>query len=153
MKYDENSLAHTRWECKYHIVFAVKFRRKLIYGKIKKDVGQIIRNLCKRKEVELIEAEACPDHIHLLVSIPPKLSVSSFMGYLKGKSTLMIFERHASMKYKYSNRVFWCKGYYASTVGKNKKAIEIYIREQLKEDIEIDQIMIKEYEDPFKGSK
>jgi len=133
------------------MVFAVKFRRKLIYGEIKKDVGQIIRDLCKRKEVELIEAEACPDHVHLLVSIPPKLSVSSFMGYLKGKSTLMIFERHASMKYKFANRVFWCKGYYVSTVGKNKNAIEKYIREQLKEDMVIDQIKIKEFEDPFKG--
>ena len=115
------SLSHTTWECKYHVVFAPKFRRQEIYGKLKKEIGLIIRELCRRKEVEIIEAEACKDHIHLLVSIPPKISISSFMGYLKGKSSLIIFERHANLKYKYGNRVFWAKGYFVSTVGKNKK--------------------------------
>lgn len=148
---DENSLSHTRWECKYHIVFAVKFRGKEIYGKIKADIGVILRELCKHKEVEIIEANACPDHVHMLVSVPPKMSVSSFMGYLKGKSTLMIFERHANLKYKYGNRHFWCKGYYVSTVGRNKTAIEKYIKNQLKEDMISDQITMKEYVDPFKG--
>ncbi len=151
MKVDESSLSHTRWECKYHIVFAPKFRRKEIYGSLKKDIGMMIRALCNRKGVELVEAEACADHIHLLVSIPPKVSVSSFMGYLKGKTTLMIFERHANLKYKYGNRIFWCKGYYVSSVGKNRKAIETYIREQLKEDMITDQMTMKEFIDPFKG--
>ena len=153
MKNDTNSLAHTTWECKYHIVFAPKFRRKEIYGELKAEIGLIIRELCRRKEVEIIEAEACKDHIHILVSIPPKMSVSSFVGYLKGKTTLIIFERHANLKYKYGNRVFWCRGYYCSTVGKNKKAIESYIKNQLKEDMMSDQITIKEYIDPFKGNK
>ena len=151
MRFDESSLSHTTWECKYHVVFAPKFRRRVIYGKLKKEIGSILRALCERKGVELIEAEACPDHVHMLVSVPPKLSVSDFMGYLKGKSTLMIFERHANMKYKFQNRAFWCRGYYVSTVGKNKKAIERYIQEQLKEDMTSDQMSIKEYEDPFKG--
>ena len=151
MKFDESSLSHTTWECKYHVVFAPKFRRRVIYGKLKKEIGSILRSLCERKGVELIEAEACPDHVHMLVSIPPKLSVSDFMGYLKGKSTLMIFERHANMKYKYQNRSFWCRGYYVSTVGKNKKAIERYIQEQLKEDMMKDQMSIKEFDGPFKG--
>ena len=150
---DESSLSHTKWECKYHIVFAPKFRRKEIYGKLKADIGQILRQLCKQKEVEVIEAHACIDHIHMLVSIPPKLSVAAFMGYLKGKSSLMIFERHANLKYRYGNRTFWCKGYYVSTVGRNKNAIEKYIREQESEDMMKDQISIKEYIDPFKGSK
>ncbi len=149
---DESSLSHTKWECKYHIVFAPKFRRKEIYGKLKADIGQILRQLCRNKEVEVIEAHACIDHIHMLVSIPPKLSVSSFMGYLKGKSSLMIFERHANLKYRYGNRHFWCKGYYVSTVGRNKKVIENYIREQEREDMMKDQISIKEYIDPFKGN-
>ena len=149
---DESSLSHTKWECKYHIVFAPKFRRKEIYGKLKTDIGQI-RQLCRQKEVEVIEAHACIDHIHMLVSIPPKLSVAAFMGYLKGKSSLMIFERHANLKYRYGNRTFWCKGYYVSTVGRNKNAIEKYIREQESEDMMKDQISIKEYIDPFKGSK
>lgn len=148
---DESSLSHTKWECKYHIVFAPKFRRKEIYGKLKADIGQILRQLCRQKEVEVIEAHACVDHIHMLVSIPPKLSVSGFMGYLKGKSSLMIFERHANLKYRYGNRHFWCKGYYVSTVGRNKKVIENYIREQEREDMMNDQISIKEYVDPFKG--
>ena len=147
------SLSHTTWECKYHIVFAPKYRRKEIYGKLRQDIGMILRELCKRKEVEIIAAEACPNHIHLYVSMPPKLSVSSFMGYLKGKSTLLIFERHGNLKYKYGNRVFWCRGYYVSTVGNNKKAVEEYVKRQLEEDLMHDQIAIKEYIDPFKGSK
>ncbi len=153
MRIDTNSLTHTTWNCKYHIVFAPKFRRKIIYGKIKMDIGKIIRTLCEQKGVEIIEAEVCPDHIHLLVSIPPKISVSAFIGYLKGKSSLMIFDRHADLKYKYGNRHFWCKGYYVDTVGKNKKAIAEYIRKQLQEDIASDQISIKEYIDPFTKEK
>ena len=151
MKLDANSLAHTQWECKYHIVFAPKYRRQIIYGKIKVDIGQMIRKLCEYKGVEIIEAEACKDHIHMLVSLPPKYSVSQFMGYLKGKSSLMIFEKYANLKYKYGNRHFWCRGYYVSTVGKNKKAIEQYIRNQLQEDYADDQMSIKEYVDPFTG--
>ena len=149
MKIDSNSLTHTTWNCKYHIIFEPKYRRQVIYGKIKMDIGKIIRTLCEQKGVEIIEAEACPDHIHMLVSIPPKISVSAFVGYLKGKSSLMIFDRHANLKYKYGNRHFWCKGYYVDTVGKNKKAIAEYIRKQLQEDIANDQISIKEYIDPF----
>ena len=151
MKLDTNSLAHTQWECKYHIVFAPKYRRQIIYGKIKQDLGQMIRKLCEYKGVEIIEAEACKDHIHMLVSIPPKYSISQFMGYLKGKSSLMIFEKYANLKYKYGNRHFWCRGYYVSTVGKNKKAIAEYIRNQLQEDYADDQMSIKEYIDPFTG--
>ena len=151
MKLDTNSLAHTQWECKYHIVFAPKYRRQIIYGKIKQDIGQMIRKLCEYKGVEIIEAEACKDHIHMLVSIPPKYSVAQFMGYLKGKSSLMIFEKYANLKYKYGNRHFWCRGYYVSTVGKNKKAIAEYIRNQLQEDYADDQMSIKEYVDPFTG--
>ena len=148
---DENSLAHTKWECKYHIVFALKYRRKEIYGKIKADIGKILRELCAQKDVTIIEANACLDHIHMLVSIPPKLSVSGFMGFLKGKSSLIVFERHASLKYRYGNRTFWCKGYYVSTVGRNKNAIQRYIQDQLKEDMMADQLTLKEYVDPFKG--
>ena len=151
MKLDTNSLAHTQWECKYHIVFAPKYRRQIIYGKIRQDIGQMIRKLCEYKGVEIIEAEACKDHIHMLVSLPPKYSVSQFMGYLKGKSSLMIFEKYANLKYKYGNRHFWCRGYYVSTVGKNKKAIAEYIRNQLQEDYADDQMSIKEYVDPFTG--
>ena len=151
MKIDTNSIAHTTWNCKYHIVFAPKYRRQVIYGKIKGDIGQIIRKLCEWKGVEIIEAEACPDHIHMLVSIPPKISVSSFMGYLKGKSSLMIFDKHANMKYRYGNREFWCRGYYVDTVGKNKKAIAEYIRNQLQEDLAYKQMSIKELVDPFTG--
>lgn len=148
---DESSLSHTRWDCKYHIVFAPKFRRKEIFGTLKTDIGKIMRQLCEHKGVEIMEANACADHIHMLVRIPPKLSVSSFMGYLKGKSSLMIFERHANLKYRYGNRHFWCKGYYVSTVGRNKEAIKKYIQDQLKEDMITDQMTIKEYVDPFKG--
>ena len=151
MKIDTNSIAHTTWNCKYHIVFAPKYRRQVIYGKIKGDIGQIVRKLCEWKGVEIIEAEACPDHIHMLVSIPPKISVSSFMGYLKGKSSLMIFDKHANMKYRYGNREFWCRGYYVDTVGKNKKAIAEYIRNQLQEDLAYEQMSIKGLVDPFTG--
>ena len=151
MKIDTNSIAHTTWNCKYHIVFAPKYRRQVIYGKIKGDIGQIIRKLCEWKGVEILEAEACPDHIHMLVSIPPKISVSSFMGYLKGKSSLMIFDKHANMKYRYGNREFWCRGYYVDTVGKNKKAIAEYIKNQLQEDLAYEQMIIKELIDPFTG--
>ena len=153
MKIDNNSLSHSTWNCKYHIVFAPKYRRQVIYGKIKSDIGKIIRTLCEQKGVEIIEAEACADHIHLLVSIPPKISVSGFMGYLKGKCSLMIFDRHANLKYKYGNRHFWCKGYYVDTVGKNKKVIAEYIRNQLQEDIANDQMSLKEYVDPFEKSE
>ena len=152
-KFDNDSLSHTRWNCKYHIVFAPKYRRQIIYGKIKNDIGKILRMLCERKGVEIIEAEACSDHIHMLVSIPPKISVSSFMGYLKGKNSLMIFDRHANLKYKYGNRKFWAEGYYVDTVGKNKKVIEEYIKKQLQEDIATDQIVMKEFVDPFTGEK
>ena len=148
---DNSSLAHSKWNCKYHIVFAPKYRRQIIYGKIKVDIGQILRKLCDHKGVEIIEANACKDHIHMLVSIPPKLSVAQFMGYLKGKSSLMIFDRHANLKYKYGNRQFWCKGYYVDTVGRNKKVIEEYIKNQIQEDISHEQISLKEYIDPFTG--
>ncbi len=151
MKLDTESLAHTRWNCKNHIVFAPKYRRQVIYGKIKQDIGVMLRKLCEYKGVEIIEAEACKDHIHMLVSIPPKYSVSQIMGYLKGKSSLMIFEKYANMKYKYGNRHFWCRGYYVDTVGRNKKAIEQYIRNQLQQDVADEQITIKEYIDPFTG--
>ena len=150
---DIQSLSHSKWNCKYHIVFAPKYRRKIIYGQIKADIGKILRQLCQQKGVEIIEAEACPDHNHMLVSIPPNISVAQFMGYLKGKSTLMIFDRHANMKYKYGSRHFWCRGYYVDTVGRNKKAIEEYIRNQLTEDVMTDQISFKEYIDPFTGGK
>ena len=142
---DSKSLSHTKWNCKYHIVFAPKYRRQIVYGRIKTDIGKIIRQLCDMKKVEIHEAEACPDHIHLLVSIPPHLSVSQFMGYLKGKSALMIFDRHANLKYKYGNRHFWCRGYYVDTVGRNKERIASYIRNQLQEDISVDQLSFKEY--------
>ena len=152
MKIDtKSSLSHTTWNCKYHIVFAPKYRRQVIYGKIKVDIGKIIRKLCEWKGVEIIEAEACPDHIHILVSIPPKISIASFMGYLKGKSSLMIFDQHANMKYRYGNREFWCRGYYVDTVGKNKKAIAEYIRNQLQEDLAYEQMSVKELVDPFTG--
>ena len=153
MKPDTNSLAHTKWECKYHIVFAPKYRRQIIYGKYKMEIGKILRQLCEYKGVEIHEAEACKDHIHMLVSIPPKHSVSQIMGYIKGKSSLMIFERFANLKYKYGNRHFWCRGYYVSTVGRNKKTIEAYIRNQLQQDYAKDQMSMKEYIDPFTGEQ
>ena len=150
---DINSLSHSKWRCNYHVVFAPKFRRQAIYGKIKTDIGKILRQLCEQKGVEIIEAELCPDHVHMLLAIPPKYSVAQIMGYLKGKSSLMIFDRHANMKYRYGNRHFWCRGYYVDTVGRNKNAIAEYIRNQLQEDIANDQISLKEYIDPFTGSK
>lgn len=150
---DTESLAHTKWNCNYHIVFAPKYRRQVIYGKLKKDIGKILRDLCARKGVEIIEAELCNDHVHMLVKISPKMSISSFMGYLKGKSTLMIFERHANLKYKYGQRKFWCRGYYVDTVEKNKKVIEEYIRNQIYEDKMYDQMSMKEFVDPFTGEK
>ncbi|MBS6374271.1 MAG: IS200/IS605 family transposase [Erysipelotrichaceae bacterium] len=150
---DTESLAHTKWNCNYHIVFAPKYRRLVIYGKLKRDIGKILRDLCARKGIEIIEAELCRDHVHMLVKIPPKTSVSAFVGYLKGKSTLMIFERHAHLKYKYGQRKFWCRGYYVGTVGKNKKVIEEYIRNQIGEDKPYDQMSMKEFIDPFTGDK
>ena len=150
---DKNSLAHTTWECKYHIVFAAKYRRQVVYGQIKADIGKMLRELCQRKGIEIIEAECCPDHIHMLVKIPPKYSVSEIVGYLKGKSSLMIFDRHSNLKYKYGNRHFWCRGYYVDTVGKNAKKIGEYIKNQLQEDLTADQITLKEYIDPFTGEQ
>ena len=151
MKLDTDSLAHTKWNCKYHIVFAPKYRRQIIYGKIKADIGKMLRKLCEYKQIEIIEAEACNDHIHMLISVPPKYSISQVMGYLKGKSSLMIFEKYANLKYKYGNRHFWCRGFYVDTVGRNKKAIAEYIKNQLHEDKEAEQLSIKEYIDPFTG--
>ena len=148
-----NSLAHTKWMCKYHIVFTPKYRRKAIYGELREDIRENIRKLCKYKGVEIIEGHMMIDHVHLLVSIPPKMSVSSFMGYLKGKSALMIFDEHANLKYKYGNRHFWAEGYYVSTVGLNEATIKKYIAEQDKHDIALDKLSVKEYEDPFKGGK
>ena len=147
------STAHSKYRCQYHIVFVPKYRRKEIYGQLRRDIGEILRRLCEQKGVEIIEAEACPDHIHMLVSIPPYLSIAQFMGYLKGKSSLMIFDRHANLKYKYGSRNFWCRGYYVDTVGRNKKVMAEYIRAQLEEDYTLDQMSIKEYTDPFTGSK
>ena len=148
-----HSLAHTKWMCKYHIVFTPKYRRKAIYGELREDIRENIRKLCKYKGVEIIEGHMMKDHVHLLVSIPPKMSVSSFMGYLKGKSALMIFDEHANLKYKYGNRHFWAEGYYVSTVGLNEATIKKYIAEQDKHDIALDKLSVKEYEDPFKGGK
>ena len=148
---DDLSLSHTRWNCKYHIVFIPKYRRKEIYGKLRSDIGQIIRQLCSYKDVEIMEAHAMPDHIHMLVRIPPKIAVSNFMGYLKGKSSLMIFERHSNLKYKYGNRNFWAKGFFVSTVGLDTKKVQEYIRDQENEDMMHDNLSSKEYKDPFKG--
>ena len=144
-----NSLAHTTWDCKYHLVFAPKFRRQIIYRELRADIGKILRELSERKGIEIVEAQCCPDHVHMLVKIPPKYSVSEIMGYLKGKSSLIIFDRHANLKYKYGNRHFWCRGYYVDTAGKNAKKIQEYIQKQLEEDKLNDQISIKEYVDPF----
>ena len=144
-----DSLAHTKWMCKYHIVFTPKYRRKIIYNQIRKDIGEIMHELCKYKGVEIIEGHMMPDHVHMLLSIPPKYSVSSVMGYLKGKSALMIFERHANLKYKYGNRHFWCEGYYVSTVGLNEETIKKYIAEQEQRDQAVDRLSVKEYKDPF----
>ena len=148
---DNKSLSHTRWKCQYHIVFIPKYRKKVLYGKIREDVREILSTLCKYKNVEIIAGAVCSDHVHLSVAIPPKLSISNFMGYLKGKSSLMIFDKHANLKYRYGNREFWCRGYYVDTVGKNKKAIAEYIRNQLQEDLAYEQMSIKELVDPFTG--
>ena len=150
---DNNTLAHTTWNCKYHIVFAPKYRRKVFFGEKRTEIREILRQLCQWKEVEIIEGEVCPDHIHILVSIPPKISVSSFMGYLKGKSSLMIFQKYGNMKFAYRNRQFWCRGYYVDTAGKNTKAIQAYIQNQLKIDQENDQLSLFDPRDPFTGSK
>ena len=153
MKNEINKTAHSTYRCEYHIVFAPKYRRQIVYGQIKKDIGEIIRKLCNEKKVEIIEAEACPNHIHMLVSIPPYLSIAQFVGFLKSKSTLMIFDRHANLKYKYGSRSFWCRGYYVDTVGKNERIIQEYIKNPLQEDSMNDQISMKEYIDPFTGSE
>lgn len=153
MKNEVRHTSHSTYRCQYHIVFAPKYRRKEIYGELKKEIGEILRKLCEQKKVELIEAEACPDHIHMLVSLPPYLSVAQFMGYLKGKSSLMIFDRHANMKYKYGRRNFWARGYYVDTVGKNERMIREYIRNQLEEDYMSDQVTMTEYIDSFTGKK
>ena len=148
-----DSLAHTKWMCKYHIVFTPKYRRKVIYNQIRKDIGEIMQELCKYKGVDIIEGHMMPDHVHTLLSIPPKYSVSSVMGYLKGKSALMIFERHANLKYKYGNRHFWCEGYYVSTVGLNEETIKKYIAEQEQRDQAVDRLSVKEYQDPFEQKR
>ena len=148
---EESTLSHTKWNCSYHIIFSPKYRRKAIYGTIRRDIGRYLRRLCEYKGVEIIEANACSDHIHMLVKIPPKISVSSFMGYLKGKSSLMIFEEHANLKYNYGNRHFWAEGYYVSTVGLNKATIKKYIQNQEEEDRLKDKRSLKEYKDPFTG--
>ena len=148
----DKSLAHKKWMCKYHIIFTPKYRRKAIYNEYKADIRDILKDLCKYKGVEIIEGHLMPDHVHMLVSIAPKLSVSQFMGYLKGKSALMIFERHANLKYKFGNRYFWCEGYYVSTVGLNEATIKKYIQNQEKQDLMNDKLSVKEYEDTFKGT-
>ena len=153
MKNEIKHTAHSTYRCEYHIVFAPKYRRQVVYGQIKKDIGEILRKLCDEKKVEILEAEACKDHIHMLVSVPPYLSIAQFMGFLKGKSSLMIFDRHANLKYKYGSRNFWCRGYYVDTVGRNERIISEYIQKQLQEDHMSDQISMKEYIDPFTGIK
>ena len=150
---DVRSLAHTKWNCKYHVVFAPKYRRKVFYEEKRLEIGAILRELCRWKGVEIIEAEACPDHIHMLLAIPPKMSVSGFMGFLRGKSSLMIYQKWGSMKFKYRNRQFWCRGYYVDTVGKNTKAIKEYFATQLKQDKGSSQMSIDDLDDPFTGNK
>ena len=147
---DINSLSHTSWNCKYHIVFAPKYRRKVFYGEKRREIGAILRQLCEWTGVKIIEAEVCPDHVHMLVEIPPKIAVSSFVGFLKGKSSLLIYQKWANMKFKYRNREFWCRGSYVDTVGKNAVKIKEYIANQLKEDKEVEQMTITELIDPFK---
>ena len=153
MSRDEYSLSHTMWNCKYHIVFAPKYRRKIFYGEKRLEIGKILRKLCEYKQVNIVEAEVCPDHIHMLLEIPPKMSVSGFVGYLKGKSSLIIYQRFGNLKYKYRNREFWCRGYYVDTVGKNKGKIAEYIRNQLKEDEAVCQLTLDFDQDPFTDSK
>ena len=151
-KNDEvSSLSHTKWDCKYHIAFTPKYRRKAIYAKLRADIGKYIRRCCVYKGAGIIEAHAMPDHMHMLVRIPPKLSVSSFMGYLKGKTSLMIFDEHANLKYNYGARHFWSEGYYVSAVGLNKKTVQNYIKNQELEDQIEDRRSLKEYKDPFTG--
>ena len=146
-----HSLSHSKWLCKYHIIFTPKYRRKIIYNKYRESIRDILKSLCSYKGIEILEGHLMPDHVHLLLSIPPKYSVSSIMGYLKGKSSLVIFERHANLKYQIGNRHFWSIGYYVSTVGLNEATIRKYIQDQEKEDILHDKLGIKEYNDPFKG--
>ena len=153
MKNEVKHTAHSSYRCEYHIVFAPKYRRKVIYKELRRDIGEILRKLCGQMKVEIIEAEACPDHIHMLVSIPPYMSVAQFVGTLKSKSALMIFDRHANLKYKYGNRHFWARGYFCDTVGKNERIIQEYIRDQLEKDVMEDQISLKEFTDPFTGKK
>ena len=153
MKNEVKHTAHSSYRCEYHIVFAPKYRRKVIYKELRRDIGEILRKLCSQMKVEIIEAEACPDHIHMLVSIPPYMSVAQFVGTLKSKSALMIFDRHANLKYKYGNRHFWARGYFCDTVGKNERIIQEYIRDQLEKDVMKDQISLKEFTDPFTGKK
>lgn len=148
---NENSISHTRWNCKYHIIWIPKYRRKVIFGKLRKEVGEIIRQLCSYKDVEIIEGSTGSDHIHLYVSIPPKYSIAQIVGYLKGKSSLMIFEKFANLKYKFGNRHFWARGYYVSTVGLNEATIKKYIREQEDADMMVDKVSVKETQDPFRG--
>ena len=152
MRNDYESLSHTKWRCQYHIILTPKYRRQIIYGELRKEIGTILRTLCERYGIEIIEANACKDHIHMLVSIPPKMSVSRAMGILKGKSALMIFDRFANLKYKYGNRHFWCRGYFVDTVGRNKTAIQKYIQNQVEEDQMVEQLSMKEYIDPFMGT-
>ena len=149
---DIHSLSHSKWNCKYHVVFAPKYRRKVFYGEKRLEIGMILRELCRWKGVNIVEAEVCPDHIHMLLEIPPKIAVSSFMGFLKGKSSLMIYEKWGSMKYRYRNRQFWCRGYYVDTAGKNTKAIKDYIANQLHEDRMSEQLTL-DVTDPFTGSR
>ena len=153
MKNEIKHTSHSSYRCEYHLVFAPKYRRKIIYKELRKDVGEILRKLCNELKVEIIEAQACPDHIHMLVSIPPYMSISQFVGTLKSKSALMLFDRHADLKYRYGNRHFWCRGYFVDTVGKNERVISEYIKNQLEEDYARDQVSIKEYMDPFTGKK
>ena len=147
-----HTLSHTLWNLKYHIVFAPKYRRKVFYEQKRLEIGEILRELCRWKGVTILEAEVCPDHVHMLVEIPPKMSVSSFLGFLKGKSSLMVYEKWGNMKYKYRNRQFWCRGYYVDTAGKNTKKIQEYIRSQLEEDRTLDQLTL-DLNDPFTGSR
>lgn len=147
-----NELSHSKWVCKYHIVFTPKYRRKIIYNQYREDLIEIFKRLCSYKGVEIIEGHMMPDHVHMLLSIPPKIAVSTFIGYLKGKSALQMFDKHANLKYKFGNRHFWAESYYASTVGLNEATVKKYIAEQEKHDIALDKLSVKEYEDPFKGN-
>lgn len=150
---DAKSLAHTRWNCKYHIVFAPKYRRQVFYGEKKRAIGEILRKLCEWKDVKIVEAECCPDHIHMLLEIPQKMGVSSFMGYLKGKSSLMIYEQFGDLKFKYRNREFWYRGYYVDTAGKNKARIQDYIKHQLESDKPGEQLSLPYLGSLFTGRK